>query len=422
MADTYEPESTSDPAESPGKRRRLFPGDLLLGSVLVASDAVREWIETNAPSESEALAEEARPVLLPESEWEDAFGRPDRDRARDAAIGLVITAGSRLGRTGKVFIRAGDAATSFVTRPLQRSRILSPARRGFNRLTEAGEAQLDRWAATGRDREMRSRALAKATLGRAADDSVKLVAEEPHIQVIVQEIVAGQGMGMTEQAIEEVRKRAIALDLRSEKIVRGILRRAPRESLPGPGFTVAVTPNPRDATRLAGTPHLGGQYAGFVSRLMAFVIDLFVILLVLAVTWLLVTAFQQVFHVGSLLSAIFGITPHPSSGEVIASVFVSLLAMGYWVLGWAFAGQSIGKVIMGVRIVGPGGSELTFWRSLRRIVGYLVVVVSLGLGFLWVLVDNRRQGWDDKIAGTFVVYNWEARPDQAFLTQLPKRG
>ena len=31
-------------------------------------------------------------------------------------------------------------------------------------------------------------------------------------------------------------------------------------------------------------------------------------------------------------------------------------------------------------------------------------------GYLWVLVDNRRQGFHDKLAGTFVIYSWPEDP------------
>jgi uncharacterized RDD family membrane protein YckC len=44
------------------------------------------------------------------------------------------------------------------------------------------------------------------------------------------------------------------------------------------------------------------------------------------------------------------------------------------------------------------------------------------LGFLWILIDNRRQGWHDKMAGTCVIYNWPARPDENFLRKRLDSG
>jgi uncharacterized RDD family membrane protein YckC len=38
------------------------------------------------------------------------------------------------------------------------------------------------------------------------------------------------------------------------------------------------------------------------------------------------------------------------------------------------------------------------------------------LGFFWILIDDRRQGWHDKIAGTLVIYTWEAHHEERFLS------
>jgi uncharacterized RDD family membrane protein YckC len=75
--------------------------------------------------------------------------------------------------------------------------------------------------------------------------------------------------------------------------------------------------------------------------------------------------------------------------------------MGFWML----AGQTPGKRVMGVRIVRTDGQRLKWGNAIRREVGYGISTI-LFLGYLWVLVDNRRQGWHDKLAGTMVVYAW----------------
>ena len=60
---------------------------------------------------------------------------------------------------------------------------------------------------------------------------------------------------------------------------------------------------------------------------------------------------------------------------------------------------------MGVRIARINGQPLTIRRALLRYVGYWLSAIPLGLGFFWVLVDDRRQCWHDKLAGTYVVYD-----------------
>ncbi len=218
----------------PTGQRKIRPGDLVLGGVLLASDAVGAWIEEQAPTESDTLAGQAETtsVLLSQSQWEATFGPADKSRARYAAIGLATTTQSRVSRTGKALVQAGDEATLFVLKPLRRSKVLSPLRNGFNHLAEIGETQIDRWAAIGRAREERSRAMTKATLNQIVTDSVTLLSDEPHVQVIVQEIVTSQSLGMTEEVIEEVRERAVTLDIRLEKS-------SPQDPAPAPARVAA---------------------------------------------------------------------------------------------------------------------------------------------------------------------------------------
>jgi uncharacterized RDD family membrane protein YckC len=72
---------------------------------------------------------------------------------------------------------------------------------------------------------------------------------------------------------------------------------------------------------------------------------------------------------------------------------------------------------MGLRVLTTGGGKLTVFRAFLRLVGYLVSAVPLFGGFIWVLVDDQRQGFHDKIGQTYVVYAWAARPDETFLVR-----
>ena len=51
------------------------------------------------------------------------------------------------------------------------------------------------------------------SLDRVAEETVDVVTVEPHVQALVQEIVAVQGTGITEEMIKEVREHVVALDL-----------------------------------------------------------------------------------------------------------------------------------------------------------------------------------------------------------------
>jgi len=49
------------------------------------------------------------------------------------------------------------------------------------------------------------------------------------------------------------------------------------------------------------------------------------------------------------------------------------------------------------------GSRISFGKAVLRFLGYLVNGVVFNLGYMWAGWDPEKQGWHDKIAGTFVV-------------------
>jgi uncharacterized RDD family membrane protein YckC len=64
------------------------------------------------------------------------------------------------------------------------------------------------------------------------------------------------------------------------------------------------------------------------------------------------------------------------------------------------------------------GRRVPIWRAVLRLAGYVISFATLFLGFLWIVVDNHRQGLHDKIAGTYVIYSWDALPNEQFLADL----
>lgn len=80
-----------------------------------------------------------------------------------------------------------------------------------------------------------------------------------------------------------------------------------------------------------------------------------------------------------------------------------LLSLVYYV-GMTAYGATIGKKVFGLKVVKPDGTPPGFGRALlRQTVGYWVSGAVFYLGFIWVALDEHKQGWHDKIAGTYVV-------------------
>ena len=96
--------------------------------------------------------------------------------------------------------------------------------------------------------------------------------------------------------------------------------------------------------------------------------------------------------------------PDAMLGEVIASTSVILALLVAYVI-FAVKGRTLGKWILGIKIIKNDGNTAGFGTVFMRDgLGKIVSAVFLYLGFLWILLDSRNQGWHDKLMGTTVVY------------------
>ena len=76
----------------------------------------------------------------------------------------------------------------------------------------------------------------------------------------------------------------------------------------------------------------------------------------------------------------------------------------YIVLEGGSAGATIGKRVMGIRIVDvTSGDRIGFGSAALRWVGRFVSLVPLLLGYFWMLWDDQKQTWHDKFAHAVVV-------------------
>ena len=74
------------------------------------------------------------------------------------------------------------------------------------------------------------------------------------------------------------------------------------------------------------------------------------------------------------------------------------------ILFWKYRGATPGKMAIAAKIVdAKSGAAPSTGQCIVRYFAYLVSILPLGLGFLWIAIDRRKQGFHDKIAGTVVV-------------------
>ncbi len=132
-----------------------------------------------------------------------------------------------------------------------------------------------------------------------------------------------------------------------------------------------------------------------MSRLIAIAIDVGVVVVLIVGTSSLTQLFTMLLpkwlSFTNLLPAVVAAT-------------VTFIPLAYFFLTVAVAGKTVGKGLMGLRIIRPGGGRLSPARSFVRAVAYLVSLIPLGLGFIWVLFDRDRRGWHDMLAGSRVIY------------------
>jgi len=83
----------------------------------------------------------------------------------------------------------------------------------------------------------------------------------------------------------------------------------------------------------------------------------------------------------------------------------TLLQAAYFTYFWSAAGkgQTLGSRALNIRVVKTDGSYLDYVGAFLRYVGFFISCVVFLIGVIWAAFDAQKQGWHDKIAGTYVV-------------------
>jgi uncharacterized RDD family membrane protein YckC len=85
-------------------------------------------------------------------------------------------------------------------------------------------------------------------------------------------------------------------------------------------------------------------------------------------------------------------------------VNIELLALAaYGAVMWKLKSSTIGGIICGLQVVRLDGRPIDWPTAIVRALGCFLSLAVVGLGFIWIAIDNDKQSWHDKIAGTVVV-------------------
>jgi uncharacterized RDD family membrane protein YckC len=143
------------------------------------------------------------------------------------------------------------------------------------------------------------------------------------------------------------------------------------------------------------------RWGGFFRRVGAFVLDMLVIVLMSALMG--VMAFIG-YKVG--LSAHHRFISWNTAGPLVS--FLTLAWIGlttiYFVTFHGMQGKTIGKWLLGLRVVGVDQRPISYRRALLRWIGTVGLgLASFGLAFLWILWQREKRGWHDFLARTWVI-------------------
>ncbi|MBZ5737852.1 RDD family protein [Nocardioides mangrovi] len=227
----------------------------------------------------------------------------------------------------------------------------------------------------------------------------------------VPELVAESTNQLAGSAIDLVRRQLVALDVVIDRIVSRLLRRDPDTQPVGPPLLLVTEPAPAAGPRLT----VSGHYAGPVTRAAAAALDVAII----------TTSYTLgIAGLGFLAGVFLGTTfDDLNDNGPIAVGALAVWAFLYSFGSHAVAGRTLGKGIVGLRVVGRDGSPLSVRRAFVRTLAFPLSALVFGIGYLMVLVQREHRALHDLIAGTASVYDWGERsaeipgPLSAFLAR-----
>jgi len=80
-----------------------------------------------------------------------------------------------------------------------------------------------------------------------------------------------------------------------------------------------------------------------------------------------------------------------------------LFLLAYQAVFAVYGGQTAGKMLLGLKVVGPDGRSPGWGLALLRLGGIVLAGLPGLAGLLWSGFDRQRRGWHDHLARTLVV-------------------
>ena len=136
------------------------------------------------------------------------------------------------------------------------------------------------------------------------------------------------------------------------------------------------------------------RYVGLATRAIAFAVDAALINLAAVIVGLGSALILSLLHLPGEVKTIL---------QALGGAAYILWTVGYFVTFWATTGQTPGARVMRFRVVPAEGGKLKPRRAVVRWIGLLLAALPLLTGYLLILYDRQRRGFQDRLARTVVV-------------------
>jgi len=213
----------------------------------------------------------------------------------------------------------------------------------------------------------------------------------------IPEIVAESTTHLGGSALDLFRRPLVGLDEIFFRVLNRLVRRNPNEFPTGPGDLVDWV----DQQKGEREPIKTGRYAGPLTRLLAVIMDSFVI----------TASFALI--MGGVVFLIDLLVPNfslPVSRGLWYGATLGLWAFIYVWFSLALFGKTLGKAVLGVRVVGSDGTLTLHGRqAFVRTITYPLSFAIVGLGLVGAVFGRERRTWHDHFARSAVVYDWGSR-------------
>ena len=126
-------------------------------------------------------------------------------------------------------------------------------------------------------------------------------------------------------------------------------------------------------------------------------------------TAMLYDTFLVIALAGVVNALALGVVVRATGGEQqvlnahVVQILTVLSTVGFFSVFWLKSGQTLGMQAWRIRLVDFEGNPPTAGKAIVRCLGAFLSFASLGLGYLWCLVDHNKRYWHDYLSRTELI-------------------